>query len=77
MRKLDWSAIAMGVVVRRVRASDFLMFARGAEKGFGFRIGRRDPDVARAELGASVCRMTDKPGDRPHQNYAALCLTWD
>ena len=44
---------------------------RGREK-FGFRIRRRDPDVARAGSGALGCRRTDKADYRQRQNYAVV-----
>ena len=48
---------------------------RGREKS-GFRIWCRDPDVARAGLGALVCRRTDKPDYRPHHNYGLVYSAW-
>jgi hypothetical protein len=45
-------------------------YMKGREK-FGFRVWR-NPDVARAGLGALACRRTDKPADRPHRNRAVV-----
>ena len=68
-------ATAIGEVVRtRLRFAFPHVCMWGREKS-GFRIFCRDPDVARAELGASVWRMTDKPGDRRHRNYAVVQST--